>query len=207
MNAPIYYLRFLKPPPQEYNLGEPFTLVWTIESDLGDVTCFESIPVQCRLETAGKAKLAHCPKKALGWTEPTDKDITLVFDPFQGGGMVSQFRIEEAVSPGELRLHLFVNSSRSHPVWTGAGLYADLWLVPVWSRPIAVCKHERRRLASGGDQTERKLTLQSGSTLTVCEDAVESIARHVWDCGLGMCQYLQEHLSDFQRYQCLLELG
>ncbi|OAD04309.1 hypothetical protein MUCCIDRAFT_79426 [Mucor lusitanicus CBS 277.49] len=108
-SAPLFYIRFLKPPPTECLVGQHFTIVWTIESDLGDQTCWETVPVSISLEGCSQLGLrelnadpkGNSKKKAAALAKPymlekvaLAREIPLVFDPLRGGGIVTKLVIE-----------------------------------------------------------------------------------------------------------------
>ncbi|CAO3674532.1 unnamed protein product [Rhizopus stolonifer] len=214
---PLYYIRFLKPPPIECIIGQPFTIVWTVESDLGDTTYWESLSIafslqgtsglglRC-LETKEKKKKMGIPK-----ANPLSQKLTLAYDPLQGGGTVSRLVIEPLAGPsvvGSVQLGLFLDStSQAHSVWTRSYLYSSIWVIPTWSRPIQTMVGKQRHMeAQSGDQAERIVNVNKNQVVRICEDAVQSIARHVWDCGLGMCQFMKENQKQL-KFKNLLELG
>ncbi|KAI8336404.1 hypothetical protein EDC96DRAFT_351642 [Choanephora cucurbitarum] len=220
----IHYIRFLKPPPTECLIGQHFTIVWTIESDLGDQTYWETVPVIISLQGSpqlGLRELTADPKikskkkavfKPYAQTKPgLSTDVSVVFDPMRGGGIVTQLVIEQL--PGKpveigqqvsiqlcLSLAPVVRSEpTSHPVWHEAYQFqSSLWIVPAWSCPIltTAAKQRHREVSESSDQAERWIKLPNQRHLQIKEDAVQSIARHVWDCGLGMCQFLFEQAID-----------
>ncbi|CAO3609238.1 unnamed protein product [Mucor hiemalis] len=231
-NTPLYYIRFLKPPPNEYYVGQHFTIVWTIESDLGNQAYWEPVPVTCSLQGCGqlglralnaypkgnKKKVANKPYQQQSL--PLSPDLSLLYDPLQGGGMVSKLVIEPL--PGKplptgstisIQLSMILSpSSRttltSHPVWQNSYIFqSSIWVLPTWSSPMQATVAKQRHFESeSGDQAERILRVDKNRVIHIREDAVQSIARHVWDCGLGMCQFLSKNQMDF-KYKVLLELG
>ncbi|KAK4518445.1 uncharacterized protein ATC70_008663 [Mucor velutinosus] len=232
-SAPLYYIRFLKPPPTECLVGQHFTIVWTIESDLGDQTCWETVPVSISLEGCSQLGLrelnadpkGNSKKKAAALAKPymlekvaLAREIPLVFDPLRGGGIVTKVVIEQM--PGQplpigtivniqlgIRLAAAARSGPSHGIWQHAYEFQQMWLIPTWSTPIAttVAKQRHGDVKESGDQAERVLMAHQ-TKVCIREDAVQSIARHVWDCGLGMCQFLSESKLD-RKYNTMLELG
>ncbi|KAI8640839.1 hypothetical protein BD408DRAFT_419126 [Parasitella parasitica] len=206
-NAPLYYVRFLKPPPKECLVGQPFTIVWTIESDLGDQTCWETVPVCISLEGCPQLGLRESSgdlkgslkKKAGALAKPymLDKvalarEIPLVFDPLRGGGIVTKLVMEQM--PGRplplnttvdiqlgIKLAKAARSGPSHSIWQHAYEFQSMWIIPTWSAPIAatVAKQRHGDVKESGDQAERIL-LANQTRVCIREDAVQSIARHVW---------------------------
>ncbi|CAO3622125.1 unnamed protein product [Mucor fragilis] len=232
-SAPLYYIRFLKPPPTECLVGQHFTIVWTIESDLGDQTCWETVPVSISLEGCSQLGLrelnadpkGNSKKKAAALAKPymlekvaLAREIPLVFDPLRGGGIVSKLVVEHM--PGQplpvgttvsiqlgVKLAATARSGPSHSIWQHAYEFQHMWLIPTWSIPIAttVAKQRHGDVKESGNQAERVLMAHQAK-VCIREDAVQSIARHVWDCGLGMCQFLSECKLD-RKYNIMLELG
>ncbi|KAI7890985.1 uncharacterized protein EV154DRAFT_538148 [Mucor mucedo] len=232
--APLYYIRFLKPPPIDCNVGQHFTIVWTIESDLGDQAFWEPVPVTCSLQGCtqlglrimnadpkgnNKKKVSAKPyqqEKSL----PLTPDVPLVYDPLQGGGIVTKLVVEPL--PGKvlpvgttvsIQLSMILSPAArttvtSHAIWQNAYMFASsIWLLPTWSVPMQTTVTKQRHFESeSGDQAERILRVSKNKVIHIREDAVQSIARHVWDCGLGMCQFLAEQKID-PRYNVFLELG
>jgi hypothetical protein len=207
-NVPLYYIRFLKPPPTEYFIGQHFTIVWTIESDLGDQAFWETVPVTCSLQgcpqlglrvlnadpKGNKKKTTTKPYQQQGLASPLSPDIPLVYDPLQGGGIVSKLVVEHI--PGKplpmgssvsIQLSMILSpASRTtmtgHPVWQNAYIFSNLiWVLPTWSSPIqATVTKQRHFETDSGDQAERILRLNKNHIIRIREDAVQSIARHVW---------------------------
>jgi hypothetical protein len=211
-SVPLYYIRFLKPPPTECLVGQHFTVVWTIESDLGDQSYWETIPVTMSLQGSTQLGLrelnsdpkGNSKKKAAAVVKPymrqqlskigLSPDIPLVFDPLRGGGIVSKLVIEQL--PGKplpvgtsvsIQLSMMLaptarSNPKSHSVWQNAYQFqSQIWLLPTWSAPISASVGKQRHLDvnESGDQAERML--QIGHKLVhIREDAVQSIARHVW---------------------------
>lgn len=249
-SAPLYYIRFLKPPPTECLVGQHFTIVWTIESDLGDQTCWETVPVSISIERCSQLGLrelnadpkGNSKKKAAALAKPymlekvaLAREIPLVFDPLRGGGIVTKLVVEHM--PGQplpmgttvsiqlgIKLAAAARSGPSHRIWQYAYEFQHMWLIPTWSTPIAttIAKQRHGDVKESGDQAERAL-IANQTSVRIREDAVQSIARHVWyvhnkccravnsccfirDCGLGMCQFLSECKLD-QEYKTMLELG
>ncbi|KAG1126392.1 hypothetical protein G6F61_006155 [Rhizopus arrhizus] len=222
---PLYYIRFLKPPPTEYLIGQQFTIVWTVESDLGDCTYWEPISIVCSLQGSSQLGLRVLNTKrkrsgsALG-DSPLSRDIMLTYDPLQGGGTVNKLVIEPL--PGKslplghsvsIQFGMFLSpssrTSQAHDVWQNAYLFSDsLWLIPTWSSPIqAKAAKQRHGEAVSGHQAERIVKVDDNKVIRICEDAVQSIARHIWDCGLSMCQFIKENKDELKNYDTLLELG
>lgn len=207
-NVPLYYIRFLKPPPKEYVVGQHFTIVWTVESDLGDQAYWETVPVTCSLQGCkqlglrvlnadpkgnNKKKVTAKPYQQQPST-PLSPDVSLVYDPLQGGGMVSKLVVEPL--PGKplpigttvsIQLSMILSTSSrttftSHSVWQNAYIFqSSIWVLPTWSSPIKTTVSKQRHFESeSGDQAERILRVNGNQFIHIREDAVQSIARHVW---------------------------
>jgi hypothetical protein len=215
-NVPLYYIRFLKPPPTQCLVGQHFTIVWTIESDLGDQTYWEAVPITISLEGSSQLGLRELnsdpkgnssKKKAAAIAKPymrqdskvgLSRNIPLVFDPLRGGGIVSKLVIEQL--PGQplpigtnvsIQLSMMLaptaRSTASHLVWQNAYQFqSQLWLLPTWSVPItaSVAKQRHGDVSESGDQAERMLNVGNAQQVRIQEDAVQSIARHVWYVAL-----------------------
>ncbi|KAI8878639.1 hypothetical protein K501DRAFT_195375 [Backusella circina FSU 941] len=234
MASPIYYIRFFKPPPTQCKVGQPFTIVWTIESDLGDQSYWEAIPITLSLRGSTQLGLRihdaktkkNTPKNGpYAQAASMQQETQLVFDPFQGGGMVTKIVIEPMVgktvpvgSPMEIQLEMSLSKSarkQSHTVWKDAFQFESpsqelIWIIPAWSIPLdTMVVKQRHGEPESGDQAERWLG-NGSSCIKIREDAVQSIARHIWDCGLGMCDYLNQLVhqekTDFN-HNVILELG
>ncbi|KAI8085921.1 uncharacterized protein B0P05DRAFT_27173 [Gilbertella persicaria] len=233
--TPLFYIRFLKPPPRECLIGQHFTIVWTIESDLGDQTYWETVPVTLSLQGnsqlglrelnadpkgSSKKKAATLAKPYMQQKVGLSPDIPIVFDPLRGGGIVTKLVIEQL--PGKpvplgtsvpIQLSMTLSPAArtnitSHPVWHHAYQFqSNIWLIPTWSSPIDTVAGKQRHTQAkeSGDQAERILRVDKLKTIHIREDAVQSIARHVWDCGLGLCQFLSEYMLG--AYNEILELG
>lgn len=205
--VPLYYIRFLKPPPTEYYVGQHFTIVWTIESDLGDQAFWETVPVTCSLQGCpqlglrmlnadpkGNKKKASAKPYQQEKTSPLSPDISLEFDPLQGGGIVSKLVVEPL--PGKIlpvgtttsiQLSMILSprartTVTSHPIWQNAYMFSSsIWVLPTWSVPIQTTVTKQRHFDSeSGDQAERILRVNKNQVIHIREDAVQSIARHVW---------------------------
>ncbi|KAI7901955.1 putative methyltransferase-domain-containing protein [Cokeromyces recurvatus] len=239
-SLPLYYIRFLKPPPKECLIGQHFTIVWTIESDLGDQTYWETVPITISLQGSSRLGLrelnadpkSNLRKRALKpYSDDKQQKVTLArdipvtFDPFQGGGIVTKLVIEQL--PGEplpigAQVHVQLNmllspiarvspntATTCHSVWQNTYQFqSQIWLIPTWSTPIltTMAKQRHVQIKQSGDQAERILAVKKQKLIHIREDAVQSIARHIWDCGLGMCQFLSEYNMD-SKYNSILELG
>jgi hypothetical protein len=203
MTSPIYYIRFFKPPPHTIKVGQPFTIVWTIESDLGDQSYWEAVPVTLslrgstqlglRLDTKSKK---NTPKNGPYTQLPAvHQETQLHFDPFQGGGMVTKIVIEPMVgktvpvgSSMEIQLDLSLSKGarkQSHTVWKDAFQFEApsqdlIWIIPAWSTPLeTLVVKQRHGESESGDQAERWLSV-GNACIKIREDAVQSIARHIW---------------------------
>ncbi|ORZ20635.1 putative methyltransferase-domain-containing protein [Absidia repens] len=123
---------------------------------------------------------------------------------------------------------------RSHPVWhdtyplirssarQDSTTYdsKDVWLIPVWSMPINIIASpskssgggggkdsNRVKDPPGGQQAQRIVKAgRNGQLVSICEDVEQSIARHVWDCGLAMCDFI---VRNKHHIKCnhIIELG
>lgn len=205
--APLYYIRFLKPPPTDCNVGQHFTIVWTIESDLGDQAFWEPVPVTCSLQgcpqlglrimnadpKGNKKKVSIKPyqqEKSL----PLTPDVPLLYDPLQGGGIVTKLVVEplpgKVLSVGttvSIQLSMILSPGArttviSHPIWQNAYMFSSaIWVLPTWSVPMQTTVTKQRHFDSeSGDQAERILRVSKNQVVHIREDAVQSIARHVW---------------------------
>ncbi|KAI9275172.1 hypothetical protein EDC94DRAFT_509524 [Helicostylum pulchrum] len=230
-STPLYYIRFSKPPPTEYFVGQHFSIVWTIESDLGDQAFWEPVPVTCSLQGCSQLGLRvlstdqkNNKKKASAKPYQQEKvslspDISLVYDPLQGGGIVTKLVIEQL--PGKplptgttvnIQLSMILapaarTTIASHKVWQNAYMFSSIWVLPTWSAPIQTTVSKQSHFdTESGDQAERIIRVNQNQIIRIREDAVHSIARHVWDCGLGMCQFLSKYKLD-PKHNVFLELG
>lgn len=205
--VPLYYIRFLKPPPTECYVGQHFTIVWTIESDLGDQAFWETVPVTCSLQGCpqlGLRILNADPKgnKKKASTKPYQQeksstltpDISLAYDPLQGGGIVSKLVVEPL--PGKvlpvgttvsIQLSMILSPGArttvtGHTIWQNAYMFSSsIWVLPTWSVPMQTTVTKQRHFDSeSGDQAERILRVNKNQVIHIREDAVQSIARHVW---------------------------
>lgn len=251
-SKPLYYIRFSKPPPTTCLVGQHFTIVWTIESDLGDQSFWETVPVVISVEGSARLGLrelnadpkGNSKKRAQELAKPylkqkvaLAKSIPIVFDPLRGGGVVTKLVIEQL--PGQplatgtevdIQFSMAlapVARTATHSIWQDAYEFqSQIWVIPTWSAPInaVVAKQRHAEASSSGDQAERRLQVNNKTMVHIREDAVQSIARHVWyvhtakflfkltcnvryrDCGLGMCQFLFEQEPNLN-YKSILELG
>ncbi|CAO3665364.1 unnamed protein product [Rhizopus microsporus] len=221
---PLYYVRFLKPPPEEYVIGQHFTIVWAVESDLGNCAYWESLPIICCLQGCPQLGLrvldVKKKKQTITTTNPLSRDITVTYDPYQGGGTVTRLVIEQL--PGKplplgakenIQFGMFLapsarSSTTGHSVWQNAYISSSsIWVIPIWSAPIHTTVAKQRHFDTlSGDQAERVLRVNEKRIVRIREDTVQSIARHVWDCGLSMCQFLKEHKNELN-FKVLIELG
>lgn len=208
-SKPIYYIRFLKPPPTTCLIGQHFTIVWTIESDLGDQSFWETVPVTINVESSARLGLrelnadpkGNSKKRAQELAKPylkqkvaLAKSIPIVFDPLRGGGVVTKLVIEQL--PGQplavgtqvdiqlsMTLAPVARTTPSHSIWQEAYQFqSQIWLVPTWSAPITAiaAKQRHTEVSKSGDQAERVIKVNDTSVIHIREDAVQSIARHVW---------------------------
>lgn len=215
-SVPFYYIRFLKPPPTECLVGQHFTIVWTLESDLGDQTYWETVPITLGLQGSNQLGLRELnsdpkgnssKKKAATMVKPymrqqipskvgLSPDIPLVFDPLRGGGIVSKLVIEQL--PGQplptgtsvsIQLSMVLapavrsNNASQFVCQNAYQFQSQIWLIPTWSAPItaSIAKQRHIDISNSGDQAERILKIEHTTKLVhIREDAVQSIARHVW---------------------------
>ena len=103
----LFYTRYLKPPPSTVKLGEPFTIVWAIANDLGEISYWEPLTVYCRLITTGNPSLRlllgkinsskkysknndnnHATLTAAAIKGATTS-VKLEYDPVKGGGIMT----------------------------------------------------------------------------------------------------------------------
>ncbi|KAG0177105.1 hypothetical protein DFQ29_005241 [Apophysomyces sp. BC1021] len=206
----MYYVKFLKPPPTQVSSGQIFTVVWTIETDLGDAKYPKAVPVMFRntdpnavlnflSDDCGRSKkIIPCSAKA----------ILLQYEPnVSGGVMSSRFSIQ--TSKPEVQLvfeYAPLDGNETHPVWLhGRQPTPDTWIIPAWSMPVQIVKRKPTSEAKSGRQAERLVTIEK-KIIRIREDACNSIARHIWDCGLGVCHYLSIASKDF-RHDTVVELG
>lgn len=206
--APLYYIRFLKPPPNDCNVGQHFTIVWTIESDLGDQAFWEPVPVTCSLQGCAQLGLrimnadpkGNNKKKVSAKPYQQEKtssvtpDVSLLYDPLRGGGIVTKLVVEPL--PGKvlpvgttvsIQLSMILSPAArttmtSHSIWQNAYMFdSSIWVLPTWSVPMQTTVTKQRHFESeSGDQAERILRINKTKVVHIREDAVQSIARHVW---------------------------
>lgn len=206
-STPIYYIRFSKPPPTEYFVGQHFSIVWTIESDLGDQAFWEPVPVTCSLQGCSQLGLRVLSsdqkqnKKKAAAAKPYQQqekvslapDISLMYDPLQGGGIVTKLVIEQlpgkplpAGTTVDIQLSMILSpnaraTATSHAVWQNAYMFSSIWVLPTWSTPIQTTVSKQRHFETeSGDQAERIIRVNQTQVIHIREDAVHSIARHVW---------------------------
>ncbi|KAF7724485.1 hypothetical protein EC973_000935 [Apophysomyces ossiformis] len=217
----MHYVKFLKPFPEEVASGQLFTVVWTIETDLGDAKYPVEVPIMFRItdpnatliflsDDCGRSqKIVPC--KA--------RNILLQYDPTCSGGVMRSRLAIHTAQPTVQCVFEFasLNGAETHPVWLH-GRKPDMrnnafsphkgdWIIPAWSVPIRITKKKSsEKEPKSGQQAERILTVSKTKSMRIREDAANSIARHVWDCGLGLCHYLSFAAKNF-RYDTVVELG
>ncbi|KAI9014381.1 hypothetical protein CLU79DRAFT_376451 [Phycomyces nitens] len=225
MAIPLYYIRFFKPPPDRVECNQPFSVVWTVETDLGDESYWQSIPVTCTIAECHDPSIrlrvfSDKTKTKKEVLQPWTKSIDLDYNPVRGGVVCTRLMVESPVANTSIQLLFKLGGkARRHPVWTNCGLFENndcLWIIPAWTCPITLMEPTKKtqRVQTtlpepvSSQQAERILSVPGG-TVRICEDAFQSIARHVWDCGLGMCSYLfqqvQKGTLDFDN-KSLIEL-
>ncbi|KAI8391323.1 putative methyltransferase-domain-containing protein [Radiomyces spectabilis] len=229
MPTPLYYIRFAKPPPVQCVVNQPFTVVWNIENDLGDMVYWHPVPVMCRIEasrTDVQLRLAPAQSKgskskpiSVNQGAPTSAPVILTYDPARGGGMVTRLMLESAGFQGPMKFRLIfelaagARQGHEHNVWRRAfrfDQFEPVWIIPTWSVMLHVIKSEAHRTAGDRQedkQAERTLIAKDQQLINIREDAFQSIARHVWDCGLAMCHYISYRIRLLQKYQHIIELG
>ncbi|KAI8342570.1 putative methyltransferase-domain-containing protein [Chlamydoabsidia padenii] len=257
MQQSLFYIRFLKPPPSKCTLHQPFNIVWTVESDLGDRPFGGDFSVQCETNQPNLTiqflplgnKKASKKRKHNDTIKKDDSVILTNFDyrPYPGGGIVTRIALVPTTSNvgnsfnGKIQLSfslapkfraktVIAKSKTSttiipHPVWHQAyplirsSAYKDgtsysvdnVWIIPTWSIPIQVSfDQSKRQLITqdppGGQQAQRQVMIESDLVVSICEDVEQSIARHVWDCGLVMCDFIKKH-KDHIKCNHVIELG
>lgn len=230
----IYYVKFLKPPPSRVHVGQPFQIVWTIANDLAESTFYDPLTIVCRLHDAPPTlTLRAVPssnkkgKAKSGATSIDNCTLELEFDPFKGGGAVSTFlALEGPKTIKEIQLQLSLcldpGTQSSHPVWVDTFRAPENgpWIVPVWSLGFQVITSNTRNglggnmekntvaaAAAATDQFDRHLkAADSTPPFTIRENALQSIAGHIWDCGLLLCEFLSTWQPG-RAFDTILELG
>ncbi|CDH56552.1 hypothetical protein RO3G_13933 [Lichtheimia corymbifera JMRC:FSU:9682] len=208
MTQQLYYIRLLKPPPNTIVPGQPFSIVWTVDNDLGEMPFLQPLNVTCHL-------LSNNPTARFGST--ASKTINLEYDPFKGGGMVrSNLTITGTLQhPQQQQIQLVLtcsntNSSNlknkaSHSTWHLAQQASDdTWIIPVWSQPVHLGRSSDMETSR---ECERQLIVGPDKKIVkIHESTGHTMADHVWDCGIWLCHYLA-HYSPSKRYDHVLELG
>ncbi|CAO3625470.1 unnamed protein product [Cunninghamella echinulata] len=89
-----------------------------------------------------------------------------------------------------------------------------IWIIPIWSVPIQLDTSLNRQNIdeiytkdpSSGQQAQRVIMVGDDQLIYIYEDIEESIARHIWDCGLVMCDFINKNKKTLN-YQHIMELG
>ncbi|CAO3609819.1 unnamed protein product [Cunninghamella blakesleeana] len=98
-----------------------------------------------------------------------------------------------------------------------------IWIIPIWSMPIdldlKLTSSNKQGINNNtcikdpisGQQAQRVIEIDDDKDdqqqlIYICEDIEESIARHVWDCGLIMCDFIYRNKKSLN-YQSIIELG
>ncbi|ORX55749.1 hypothetical protein DM01DRAFT_1335140, partial [Hesseltinella vesiculosa] len=222
-----YYIRFRKPPPTSCRLDQPFTVVWDIESDLGDYAY--ELPLTLTCQTTDRDIQVHLLPQD---TKSPLKAGTWDYVPYRGGGIVTRLALTTNEKPhmakkkrspakttsGSLNVQLVLSvapayrdpQSAEHPIWTNSYLTShgdSHWIIGLASVPIALALSTSASTPSltSADQVQR--FLKAGSKIMhLCEDNEETIARHVWDCGLALCCYLDKEKASLSCKR-VIELG
>ncbi|KAI8079811.1 uncharacterized protein BX664DRAFT_202842 [Halteromyces radiatus] len=220
MNHSLYYIRFLKPPPLTCEYHQPFNIVWTIENDLGD-SSFQA-PLSLRCDTNVKGITAQCVANNNNRKKKTDAPLsTFDYQPYHGGPMVTRISLVPTSHRPSSNVQLFFSlahehrSGPVHPVWYQAyphhtsNNHTTVWILPLWSMPIQLTMPKQSlpyvKDPAGGHQAQRWVQTPQQHLLRICEDTEQSIARHVWDCGLAMCDFITKHRKEI-KCEYVLEL-
>lgn len=231
----IYYIRFLKPPPSRMHIGQPFQIVWTVANDLAESTYYDPLTIVCRLHSAPSTVVLRAGPNSnnnkKGKAKPSaaaisidDCTLELEYDPFKGGGVVSTFLVLEGPKTTnketmmQLSLSLDRGTQSSHPIWvdTFRAFENGPWIVPVWSLSFHLLggggagkqgtAASPPAAAAATDQFDRHLKVDNSLSLTIRENALQSIAGHIWDCGLLLCEFLSTWQPG-RTFDTILELG
>ncbi|KAI7884384.1 hypothetical protein K492DRAFT_173990 [Lichtheimia hyalospora FSU 10163] len=208
MTQNLYYIRLLKPPPNVIVPGQQFSMVWTVDNDLGEMPFLQPLTITCHL-------LGNNP--TVRFTCSASKSVQLEYDPFKGGGMVrSNLTITGSLQhPQQQQIQLVLtcsnnnNSSikdnKTHPTWHLARQASDdTWIIPVWSQPVHLGRSSDMETSR---ECERQLIVgPNNKIIKIHESTGHTMAHHVWDCGIWLCHYLA-HYSPSKQYNHVLELG
>ncbi|KAI9276934.1 putative methyltransferase-domain-containing protein [Phascolomyces articulosus] len=142
----LFYTRYLKPPPNNIILGKPFTIVWTVANDLGEISYWEPLIIRCRITNTSTASLQlqeskngnsknnrnkNNNKKLLNneISTNTTTSVELEYDPVKGGGIMTNTFTVISSNPLKtqkndsvtIQLVLELASGiKKHPIWTNA---------------------------------------------------------------------------------------
>ncbi|KAI8067591.1 putative methyltransferase-domain-containing protein, partial [Gongronella butleri] len=228
MTSSICYIRFRKPPPTTCHLNQPFTVVWDIESDLGDHAYEYPVSLTCETTTKDiRVRLLPLEKK-----QQQQQQVASTWDyvPYRGGGIVTRLMLvaddvgrvhktkkrQRAASAQVQLVFSLAPASRAashadHPLWAHSHCSIhDDWVIGLATMPISLSlsettdktsasEHQVQRMIKTGPENDARL-------LWISEDNEQTIARHVWDCGLALSAFLERNQGTIKPKH-VIELG
>lgn len=181
MTQHLYYIRLLKPPPNVIVPGQQFSIVWTIDNDLGEMPFLQPLSVTCHL-------LSNNP--ATRFASTSSKSIKLEYDPYKGGGMVrSNLTITGTLQhPLQQQIQLVLTCSNNNSIKTGSSTHStwylaqqasdDTWIIPVWSQPVHLGRSSDMETSR---ECERQLIVGPDNKIVkIQESTSHTMAHHVW---------------------------
>ncbi|CAO3592218.1 unnamed protein product [Absidia cylindrospora] len=230
MNNSLFYIRFLKPPPLKCTLYQPFNVVWVIESDwvIDHLVVNSRDDASLPLSNFDYKRYRGCgyvTRIALVPANSNNNNVTTTGQP-------RKIQLSLSLAPEYRTPAHKTTTITSHPVWhdtyplvrssasQDGSTYdsKDVWVIPVWSMPINIITSPSRSGSGGkdsnrvkdppgGQQAQRIVKAgRNGQLVSICEDVEQSIARHVWDCGLAMCDFIVRNKHQIKCNQ-IIELG
>ncbi|OZJ04367.1 hypothetical protein BZG36_03203 [Bifiguratus adelaidae] len=199
-NVPVYNPAaggaYPPPPPPPFMYNNP-GVVWTIQTDLADDIYLSPVWVDVSVVSA-ITNQEYDGVVIGGQTEVRE----LLYHPSTGGYCNAELTITKRPPDGSNSIKILFHpkhddaADHESDAWFGnyIGCESAPWILPIWSSPITLLqaskKPDKVSTISRLRQCERHLG-KGRDRLIVTEDSSESIARHVWDCGVYMCFFFQ----------------
>ncbi|KAF2084226.1 S-adenosyl-L-methionine-dependent methyltransferase [Saccharata proteae CBS 121410] len=172
----MHYIRFLKVPRTD---SKTINALITITSDLGDDLLAEDVALAATLRADDFAGDIYL-RKSLNW-EAGMRALPVTFD------------ISNCDLDWPIRLQIAPKSSPHSDLFERHQNQGDLPpVISVWSAalnlPAGITQAEKK--------VERRFTPLSNRTLSIWEETGESIARHIWDAGIGLAAFLDRTVAN-----------
>ncbi|KAF2142229.1 uncharacterized protein K452DRAFT_326694 [Aplosporella prunicola CBS 121167] len=168
------YVRFLKVPKTD---GKTLNALITITSDLGEDFLAENVTLAATIRSADDHGDIYL-RKRLEWTAGM-RSLPVSFD-LRHCDLDWPIRVQVGAR-GTAQTDLFGEHEDDHVPS----------LISAWSASLDV----PRGIKEAEKKVERRFTPLSRRTLSIWEETGESIARHVWDAGVGLAAFFDKTIA------------